>query len=61
MTIAVDATVTGATSATANLRQLHTEARLTGCKDWSGGYGMTKIDGDWRISSSSLSESKVAC
>ena len=61
VTIAVDATVTGATSATANLRQLHTEARLTGCKDWSGSYGMTKIDGDWRISSSSLSENKVAC
>ncbi len=50
--------MTGATSATANLRQLHTPP---GCKDWSGGYGMTKIDGDWRISSSSLSESKVAC
>jgi hypothetical protein len=61
VTVAVDATVTGATSATASFQQLHTEARLTGCKDWSGSYGMTKIDGDWRISSSSLSETTVSC
>jgi hypothetical protein len=61
VTIAVDATVTGAASATASLEQLRTEARLTGCKEWSGSYGMTKIDGDWRISSSSLSENKVSC
>jgi hypothetical protein len=52
--VAVDATVHSPTSATASIVKM-TTLDGHGCKRWSGGWGLTKISGQWRISESNLS------
>ncbi|MFI4990106.1 MAG: hypothetical protein ACHQHO_04220 [Solirubrobacterales bacterium] len=51
--VSVDATLHGSDSATATVNRMTTQDR-TGCKAWSGGWGLTKIDGAWRISEANV-------
>lgn len=54
VSVAVDAKVHSSDSATATIIKMQT-LDTHGCKDWSGGWGLTKISGQWRISESNLS------
>ena len=55
--VSVSATVNSPESATAsivNMKTFDTE----GCKNWSGSWGLTKIDGQWRISEANISAAR---
>jgi hypothetical protein len=54
--VAVNATVHSSSSATATIAKMATLDNH-GCKNWSGSWEMTKINGQWRISKSNLSPS----
>jgi serine/threonine-protein kinase len=50
----VAARVTSATTATARVVRLRTDAVRSGCHEWSGTYELRKIGGAWRISKAGL-------
>jgi hypothetical protein len=52
--VSVDATLHSHDTATATVNKMTTLDR-SGCKRWSGSWGLTKIDGEWRISEASVS------
>ncbi len=51
--VSVDATLHGPDSATATVTTM-TTLDGSGCKTWSGSWGLTKIDGAWRISEANV-------
>jgi hypothetical protein len=51
--VVVDAELHSATSATATVAKM-TTLDAHGCKNWSGSWGLTKIDGEWRISKANV-------
>jgi len=50
----VEPKLTSATTATARVVRLRTNAARSGCHDWSGTYDLRKIAGTWRISTAGL-------
>ena len=46
--------LTSATTATARVVRLRTNAARSGCHDWSGTYDLRKVAGTWRISTAGL-------
>jgi hypothetical protein len=57
VTVAVDATVHSATSASASIVKM-TTLDGEGCKSWSGSWGLTKIAGRWRISEANVTPTR---
>jgi hypothetical protein len=51
--VIVDAELHSATSATATVAKM-TTLDAHGCKNWSGSWELTKIDGEWRISKANV-------
>jgi hypothetical protein len=56
VSVAVKASVHSPSSATATIVKM-TTLDGHGCKNWTGDWGLTKLDGDWRISESDLTQS----
>jgi hypothetical protein len=54
----VDPEITSATTATARVVRLRTNATGSGCHLWSGTYELRRIDGTWRISKAGLKSRK---
>jgi hypothetical protein len=51
--VSVDATLHSPDTATATVSNM-TTLDAGGCKRWSGSWGLTKIDGAWRISEANV-------